>query len=72
MAVLGHREVLKKLRRDKGLTQRELADAIGISRQSYSDLESGSKAGISDEQLVCLAMVLGCTAEELNRILTGC
>ena len=70
--MLGHREMLKKLRRNKGLTQQDLADAIGISRQSYSDLAAGSKAAISDEQADCLAAVLGCTTEELNRILNGC
>lgn len=70
--MLGHREMLKTLRRKNGLTQRELADAIGISRQSYSDLEAGSKAGISDEQVDGLADMLGCTPQELNRILTGC
>ena len=33
---------LKTLRKKKGLTQEEAADAIGLSRRGYQNLESGS------------------------------
>jgi putative transcriptional regulator len=37
------RDKLKKLRKDKGLTQKEVADKIGVSRSMYTSIESGTR-----------------------------
>ncbi len=37
------REYLRKLRREAGLTQQELARALGISQNSYSYIENGKR-----------------------------
>lgn len=47
-------ERLKELRKRKNLTQKELAEQIGIKRNSYSDWENG-KTEPSYENLVMLA-----------------
>jgi len=38
---------IKELRKQKGMTQSELARAVGISRVTLSKLENGKLAGIS-------------------------
>ena len=48
---------LKELRFEKGLTQKELAEQIGIKRNTYSDWENG-KTEPSFENLVKLADLL--------------
>lgn len=47
-------ERLKTLRKEKKLTQKELAEQIGIKRNSYSDWEN-NKTSPSFENLVKLA-----------------
>jgi putative transcriptional regulator len=37
------REFLKKERKRRGLTQKEVADLIEISRESYSQIERGER-----------------------------
>ena len=37
------REKLKQLRRDKKVTQEEVAKAVGISRSYYTNIEKGVK-----------------------------
>ena len=37
------REWLKKLRADKGLKTREIAEILGISFQHYNDIENGRR-----------------------------
>lgn len=39
------RENLKKARKEKGLTQQQVADQIGISLRYYKALESGERLG---------------------------
>lgn len=34
-------EVLKKLRKEKGVTQKEVAEGISISKNAYSNYEQG-------------------------------
>ena len=51
-------ERLRRYRRDKGLTQQELADQIGVSNKTVSRWESGG--GYPDvSMLVPLARALG-------------
>lgn len=55
------------LRRKKGLTQRELGDAVGIESASVSRIENGTyKNGPSDETVEALATVFGVTASYIN------
>lgn len=48
---------LKKLRKNKGLKQQELAEILGIKRNTYSDWENG-KTEPSFENLIKLADLL--------------
>ncbi len=56
-------ENIKKYRKMKGLTQKELADAIGVSVQAISKWECGATPDIS--QILPLAEALGASANEL-------
>ena len=38
---MGKNEAMKKARAEKGLSQQGLADALGVSRQTISSLETG-------------------------------
>lgn len=49
---------IKKLRKQKGYTQRSFADEIGISPRTYSGIESGAHS-TSIETLVEISKVLG-------------
>ena len=55
---------LKTLRKEKKLTQKELAEQIGIKQNSYSDWETG-KNEPSLENIVKLTKILNTTADEL-------
>lgn len=39
------RENLKRARKEKGLTQQQMADKLGISQRYYQKLEQGSRTG---------------------------
>ncbi|KAA9308151.1 helix-turn-helix transcriptional regulator [Streptococcus anginosus] len=56
--------VLKELRKEKKLTQTELASKLDISQKSYSNWESG-KAEPTLENIVKLSKILDTTADEL-------
>ncbi len=58
---------LKLIREAKGLTQREVAEAAGVSFRSYQHYEQGERdLNKTQVDTVCkIAKVLGCTAEEL-------
>lgn len=58
-------KTIKKLRKEQGLTQEQLGEAIGASQTYIADLESGRRDinNISAETLVRLADVLGTSAE---------
>ena len=49
---------VKKLRQAHGLTQSYVADALGISRRAYIDIESGKTLPRTYERYEMLAMVL--------------
>ncbi len=57
-------ETLYRLRRKNGLSQEELADAIGVSRQTISKWETGA-AMPESEKLLPLARTLHVTVDEL-------
>lgn len=58
-------EIIKKLRKELGLTQEQLGNSVGESKEYIADLESGRRdiKGISAETLVKLAAELGTQAE---------
>lgn len=56
--------VLKKLRKEKKLTQTELASKLDISQKSYSNWESG-KAEPTLDNIIKLANILDTTTDEL-------
>lgn len=55
---------LKALRKQKKLTQKELAEQIGIKQNSYSDWENG-KNEPSLDNIIKLAEVFYVTTDEL-------
>lgn len=58
-------KTIKKLRKEQGLTQEQLGNAVGKSKQYIADLESGKRDvnGIAAETLVKIAAELGTLAE---------
>ena len=57
-------ETLKILRKNKGLTQTQVADAVELGRQAYAYYEKGERAP-SPETLCKLADFFGVTVDEL-------
>ena len=57
-------ERLKKLRKDTGLTQVDVASKLGISQQAYASWERGIKKPTQDN-LVKIAQVLNVTVDYL-------
>ncbi len=57
-------ERLKILRKNKGLTQAQVADAVELGRQAYAYYEKGERAP-SPETLCKLADFFGVTVDEL-------
>lgn len=55
---------LKKLRKEKELTQKEIAPLLGIKQNTYSDWETG-KSEPNLENVVKLAEILGITTDFL-------
>lgn len=56
--------ILKNLREEKGITQEELAEAVGVSKPFISQLENNRK-GMSLATAALIADVLGCTTDRL-------
>ncbi|SLM28084.1 Transcriptional regulator of molybdate metabolism, XRE family [Desulfamplus magnetovallimortis] len=56
--------LLKQVRTEKGLTQAELAEEVGLKRQAIYDIESGKYLPNTGVALK-MARVLGCSVEEL-------
>ena len=55
---------LKELRTEKGLSQNELADALGVVRQQISKIESGERQ-LTQKWMVRLGRVLDCDPIEI-------
>ena len=58
---------LREIRKNKNLTQRELAQRSGVNFRSLQDYEQGHKklASASGDVLMRLSIVLGCAVEDL-------
>lgn len=62
---LTHRRYFfREWRKSRGLTQEELADRIGVSTSTISQLETG-KQGFTDTTLALLADALSCSPGDL-------
>jgi len=59
-------EKVRKLRQEKGLTQRELAKKAGLGLKTITNYESGSTYPKSRKVYETLAGILGCEADYLN------
>jgi len=55
---------IKKLRKLRGLTQKELADSIGITRDILASYESG-RAHLNDDVIIRFALALQVSSDEL-------
>lgn len=64
--ILGER--IKALRSGMHLTQEQVADEIGISRQKYARIENGTN-NITLEILAQIAKVLGVQVADITRVL---
>lgn len=58
------RYFFKEWRKKRGMTQEELADAVGVSAPSISQLENG-KQGFTDTTLLALSEALNCSPGDL-------
>ena len=56
--------MIRKIRRDRDLTQRELAESLRVERSTVAKWETG-KSKPNSEMCIKLAAVLGCTVDEL-------
>ena len=59
-------EKLYELRRASGMSQEELAEKLGVSRQAVSKWESGA-SDPSTANLIAIAKLYGVSAEEILR-----
>ncbi len=55
------RENFKKLRLEAGMTQKELADKMGISVGAYRSIESGKRITVKIHELKKAAKALDCS-----------
>lgn len=58
-------EKIQRLRRERGLTQTELAQRAGISQAIISRLERHRRGNVNADVLKALAKALGCTTDYL-------
>jgi transcriptional regulator with XRE-family HTH domain len=56
---------VKSMRLRRGMTQLELAKAIGVSKAAISALETGSSKSATPENVFALADALRCSARQL-------
>ena len=57
-------ETIRELRVQKGLSQQELADALGVSRSTLAHWENGRRP--EEEHLEDIADFFGCEVEDLE------
>lgn len=55
---------IAELRRERGFTQAELAETVGISRTLLTNYENG-RTHLNDESIILLAKALGVSTDEL-------
>ena len=58
-------EKIKELRKEKGLSLEQLAEAVGTSRQTIHRYETGTIANVPPEKIEALAKALGTTPSHL-------
>jgi transcriptional regulator with XRE-family HTH domain len=63
-------ERIRRLRKERGLTQAELADEIGISRQLVTNYEIG-RLKLNEEMLIRFAVVLKVSSDEILGLKTS-
>ena len=56
---------LRKIRREFDLTQQQVADGSGVTRQTIIDIEKGHTKRPSDEVMIAIATFLGCEVEDI-------
>ena len=56
---------IEKLRKNKSMTQEELARASGISRATIIALESGKEITVKSSTLLAIAAALNCNIKDL-------
>ena len=56
---------LSKVRKDKGLTQEELAEKSGISRVTIANIERGAVTDLKISTMLSLSNALDSTVEEI-------
>ena len=56
---------LSEVRKDKGLTQEELAEKSGISRVTIANIERGAVTNLKINTMLSLANALDSTVEEI-------
>ena len=56
---------IKRIRKGKGITQRELSDQLGVTENTIANWEKGSSINQWLHRIQNLCKVLGCTFEEL-------
>lgn len=59
-----YRLLLKQIRKDRGLTQRDVAEKANVSLGTYRTWEQGT-SGMSLEMACRIAVVLGCTPNDI-------
>ena len=59
---MGYRKIMRDLREDRDLTQREVAAVINKSQQGYSHIEDG-RAELKIEDLIKLCRFYGVSAD---------
>ena len=57
-------QMLRRIRLDRGLTQAQLADRVGVRQSTVAAWETGTKKPSMDHAMET-ARVLACTVEEL-------
>lgn len=62
---------LRKLRREKGVSQLQMAEAIGLSRTGYAEIEHGV-AVKTYKKLPAIAKSLGCRIDDLFPEMDDC
>lgn len=56
--------LIKKIRKESNLSQKEAADALKMSQSNYSRIENGQQS-INMEQLKILSLLFKCSADDL-------
>lgn len=60
-----HETLIKKVLKEKKITQRKLADGTGIARSTISEIVSGQQPDMLLRTAKNIANFLGCTLEEI-------